>query len=512
VSAPAAVTASATAAFAALCVLFVRQEGLGTFADDSVSYLVMAQVFSPWHAVSPAVADAFLREAFYPPLFSLLLAITGAAHDFSLAHAINAVLVAAFLPLVYLLGVRWIGGRAAAVAAMLAVALLPSLWIHARAILSEPLFGLLLLGLFWTLEASLPARRKRFLLSLILVALVLTRTAGLPLAVAFAAWALLRRGLPRSERLAEAMPGLLALVAYAAWALVRPAEATDINAFAAGDRIREIAASAQPLSLLAAGTMRQLHAMGEAWTAALLLFWVEGQPARPLLAAVAGALALGGLVQRFAAGRADAWIAAAYLGLYLLWPFQDQMTRFLFPLVPVLMLYAFCFVQLLARRIGRPTASAALLALLVATLAAPGLAFLYQRSRAPEPHAGIIDWYRTPDLAAARTRSSVHLDLEADMRAIRAHTQPGDRVMWVAPAYVALLASRHGVAAPPSWLPPARYRAEVDARRPDFIYLSAYHPRDTIRDSAWRTGRAALEGWGEIVHARPGAVLLKRRD
>jgi len=42
----------------------------------------MAQVFSPWQAASPAVSAAFAREAFYPPLFPVVLRVgrSGAPH------------------------------------------------------------------------------------------------------------------------------------------------------------------------------------------------------------------------------------------------------------------------------------------------------------------------------------------------------------------------------------------------------------------------------------------------
>lgn len=501
-NAPAAAVGAATAAFAVLCAAFVRQDGLGTFADDSVSYLVMAQVFSPWQGASAAVAEAFAREAFYPPLFPVLLALTGAAHDFALAHVVNALLVAACLPLAYLLGLRWLADRRAALAAVLAVALLPTLWIHARGILSEPLFSLLLLAALWLVDAPIREPAKAALLALALAALVLTRTAGVPVALALAAWALLRPGASWKGRLTAAAPGLLALGAYLAWTALRPPEVVDSNAVMAGERMRAILQSAQPWAVVAAGIARQAQAMADAWAGALLLFWVEGQPARPLLAGAFGVLALGGLAHRFVAGRADAWMTIAYVALYLLWPFYDQMTRFLFPVIPVLVLYSFCAVTALARGIGRSTAAAAVLALAIATLAAPGLAFIQQRFRAPEPHASIVDWYRTPDLAAARARAAVHLGLAEDMRTIRRLTAPDERVMWVAPAYIALLADRRAVAAPDARLGPEAYRQAVGERAPHVVFLSAYHPRDTIRDEAWRSARAALAGQGELIHER----------
>lgn len=510
-SVPAAVAGAATAAFAVLCAAFVRQDGLGTFADDSVSYLVMAQVFSPWQPASAAVADAFSREAVYPPLFPLLLAVAGTAHDYARAHVLTALLVAACLPLVYLLAVRWLGDRRAALAALLAVALLPSLWIQARGILSEPLFCLLLLAAFWALDAPMRERRRAVLLGVLLAALVLTRTAGVPVALALLAWAALRPGLGAKERAAAAWPVLVAIAAYVGWVTLRPAQVADPNMEMARERLQAILSSEQPWAMLASGIARQAQSMAEAWAGGMLLFWVDGQPVRPLLSGVVGVLALGGLAHRFVSGRADAWMLAAYLVLYLLWPFYDQMTRFLFPAIPVLVLYAFCALLVLAKRIDRRAAAGAVLALTIVTLAAPGLAFIYQRFQVREPHARIVDWYRTPDLAAARARAQVHLGLAADMQEIRALTAPGARVMWVAPAYIALLADRHAMPAPPASLGPQRYHAAVDAARPDYVLLTTFHPRDTIRDDAWRVGAQALQEWGEPVRSRADAVLLRRR-
>src|SRR6185436_6286092 len=101
-----------------------------------------------------AVAAAFPREAFYPPLFPLVLALAGAAHNTAWAHAVTALLLAASIPLLYLLGIRLLEDRRAAAAAALCVVLSPSIWINAKGILSEPLFCLLLVATLYTLEAG----------------------------------------------------------------------------------------------------------------------------------------------------------------------------------------------------------------------------------------------------------------------------------------------------------------------------------------------------------------------
>jgi hypothetical protein len=274
-----------------------------------------------------------------------------------------------------------------------------------------------------------------------------------------------------------------------------------------------IAAASDPWLALAASVARQATAQAEAWAGSLILFWPQGQAVRLALVSLIGALALCGLALRFREGRADAWMAAAYLVTFLLWPFYDQMTRFLFPLLPVLILYALLAASALARMLRRPPLAAqAVHVLLVASLAVPALAFIQSRARADGPFVLITDWYRTPGLDEARRRAQVHLDLMADMEAIRALTQPQDRVMWVAPSYIALLAQRHGVPAPSAELAPDAYREAVARAHPDYIFLSVYHPRDTLRDAAWQAGLAALGRDAQAIRVRQGAsgsILLK---
>lgn len=498
---PGLAVAALTLMFAWSCAAFVWQPTLASFADDSVSYLVMAQVFSPFQPASAAVAAAFPREAFYPPLFPLALALTGAAHHMAWAHAVTALLLAASLPFVYLLGARWLCSRGAAAAAVACVALLPSLWINTKGILSEPLLCLLLVATFWFLEKEKTAVWK---LALLMAALALTRTAALPMIAGFGLWALTRRGMPLPARAWAAAPALAAFATYGLWMLLRPVLTEDDYARIVLERGRVFFdGPAGFWTTLAASIARQANAIVEAWAGSLLLYWVEGRPLRFALAGLVGVLALAGLALRLARGRADGWMVAAYLATLLAWPFYEQMERFLFPVVPAMVLYAFQAAGEALQRLGRPAALAhALLVALLLTLAVPAMAFIYQRSQASGRVADITDWYRAPDLARARTRSQVHLDLLDDMQAIRALTRPEDRVMWVVPSYLALLADRRGVAAPEASLGPEAYRQAVSRSGADYVFLSRYHPRDTIRDTAWQSGLRLVAADSKVVHTR----------
>jgi hypothetical protein len=496
-----------TLAFALLLAAFVRQPALATFADDSVSYLVMAQVFSPYQAATPAVAAAFAREAFYPPLFPALLALAGAAHDIAWAHIVTALILASCIPVTYLLGLRWLGDRRVAAVAVLCVALLPALWVNAMGILSEPLFCLLLLGTLCVLASggegeSADGAARLGMLALLMAAMILTRTAALAMIAAYALWVFTRRDQPFALRLRAALPAGVAIVSYLAWMLLRPAVTTDSYARIVLEHGGGFLGADSPLAAIGASLLRQANAVAEAWVGSLLLFWVEGRPVRTLLAVALGCLALAGLGMRCAAGKADGWMMAAYLGTFLAWPFYDQMGRFLFPVLPVLVLYAFWTVSRVLQRLDRPSALGhGLLALLMLSLSAPALGFMSQRAQLPR-YAGIVDWYRTPDLAQARARAQLHLDLFADMEEIRNRTRPEDRVMWVAPSYLALLAGRHGLAAPDAALAPAAYRQAVRDSGADYVFLSLYHPRDTIRTVAWQGGTRAMTGHAKVVHLR----------
>ena len=499
-SLPDLAAAAITLAFALACALFVRQPTLAGLADDSVSYLVMAQVFSPWQAASPAVHAAFPSEAFYPPLFPLVLALAGTAHDLAAAHVLTALVLALSLPAAYLLGKRWLESAGAAAAAVLVVALLPALWINAKGILSEPLFCLLLLATLLELEAG---RKRPWLLASLMAGMLLTRTAAIAPIAAYAAWAFVRGGLGAGSRLKAMLPVLIAVVAYGAWILLRPAATADSYARILLDNAAALGASGDPWSAAGAIVGRQLHAIGEGWLGSLLIFWVEGRPARTLLAAAVGVLAVAGLVLRLREGKADGWMTGAYLLMFLVWPFYDQMGRFLFPILPVLVLYAFLAGGRLLQVAHRPAALGhGAVALLTLSLTVPALGFIYQRAQARGRVAEIVDWYRTPDLAQARARAEVHLGLLADMDAIRSLTHTGERVMWTVPAYIALLAGREGVKAPDAALGTDAYLIAVRKSGADYVFLSRYHPRDTLSDAAWQAGMRALTWRPATAHVR----------
>src|SRR5260221_2105312 len=223
---------------------------------------------------------------------------------------------------------------------------MPSLWMNTKGILSEPLFCLLLVATFWVLEKEAGSGAV-WKAALLMAALALTRTAALPMIAVYGLWALAQRGTaPKGSalrtRVVAATPAIAAFAAYGLWVLLRPSQTED-------DYARIVLERGQGFfdgpggfwAALAASLLRQSNAIVEGWAGSLMLFWVEGQPLRFALACVVGLFWLAGVAVRLRRGRADGWMAAAYVATLMAWPFYDQMERFLFPILPVLILYAF---------------------------------------------------------------------------------------------------------------------------------------------------------------------------
>src|SRR5258705_2239689 len=73
---------------AAPVAFFTWQSQLATFGDDSASYLTLANYFSP--SGSAIVSQWAGYHSNFPPLFPLLLALTGGAQDLHMAYALVA--------------------------------------------------------------------------------------------------------------------------------------------------------------------------------------------------------------------------------------------------------------------------------------------------------------------------------------------------------------------------------------------------------------------------------------
>jgi hypothetical protein len=479
----------------ACAIAFAWQPGLATFHDDSVSYLLMAQAFSPWHAVSPAVAAAWPHEK-YPPLFPALIALAGAAYDWRWAHAIVA---ACFGASVWLLGAhaaRITASARVGLAVALVYALLPGAWLNMKGVLSEfPYMALAFAALVAHRRfAEDPRLSRAGLLAVLLAGAMLTRTIGIALWLAFAivelaAWIGLR------ERQRARRAGWLlgaSLAALASWYALRPAGGDDAYV-QFGTQVAGRVATQGPGWLL--GLMASnLGAIFDAWLNALVIYWGEATQPKFLLCAALGMAGLGAIAWRALRFEADGVYVIAFLGILAAWPFPGQMYRLALPVLPLLLCaIAWAAAQLLRGRLDAAAVKrgAAYVGLIPLAFCVPALFYIAQRANAGAQSSpgvqAIMEYYRIPFRPAAEAEAQLQLRAFADMERIRAATREGDRVMGYGPAYIALLAQRHGVPLDP----PAdadNLERQIRAGQADYVYLSTVNPRD----SAHRLGNPLM--------------------
>ena len=474
---------------AGLAILFTWQPGLASLYDDSVFYLMMAQAFSPFGRAAASVLASAPFDT-YPPFLPLLLALGGGAFDWRVAHAIVA---ACFGASVFLLGLhaRALTGCARmGLAAALVYAFMPGVWLNVKGILSEFPYMALSFGALVVharARGATPSTGRACVLGALLAALLLTRTIGVALIAAIAACEALRfwreRDALRLVRLAWVVG--IPVAAAALWIGVRPSSGQDAYV-EFGARMAQGTAqqgAAWALSMAAANA----SALVDAWLNALLIFWGEWWKPGFLLACLLGAVGFAATLARALRGEPDGLYCLAFLAIVLAWPFPGQMYRLALPVIPLVMANALWAWQQLLLRVRSETAErrAPWIVVLPLALCAPAVLFyIVERARAPQDpdppwrNADIAEFYRVPSGPAAAANAAAQIAVFRDLERIRATTPETARVLWYAPAYVALLAQRHGVRLERP-ADAAGLAAQVRATRADFIYLANLHPRDS---------------------------------
>lgn len=483
---------------------FVWSNSLGSFADDSVSYLLMAQCWSPYYQPSALIIEACQYER-YPPLFPGLLAVTGLAHSIPFAHGFIALCFAAVVVLTFILANAYYQKPALAYSASLLVALMPASWINVLSILSENLYlGLSLLILYLThriQNTTSPSARNRLLLAfgLLLSALLLTRTIGISLSAAVFASITLRRWQPTDRPLAYIT--VLATGLASIWYVMHSPGGeisyhqdlrTQLQALLTGKT------SLWPL------LAPQIENGTQAWFSNFLIYWYHETDLNFLLTAGFGGLALLGLGLRLRQHQIDAWYVVWYGLILVVWPYPGQIPRFLYAIVPVMVIHAGYALLTLNQRWPRyPLAMTVMAMMLVTTALATG--FIYQRAQYDNDNPAHTlafthnpDFYRYADLATAERIGLLHASLFTDMQRLQQTTPESARIAWFTRSYLPYLAHRSMVPLPatPS---AADFRNELLRLRPDFIFLSHLHPRDTRPQTNGLHGYPAVQPFTTVV-------------
>jgi hypothetical protein len=360
--------------------------------------------------------------------------------------------------------------------------------------------------------ATDPRLPRAALLGVLVAAAMLTRTIGVALWAALACVEIIEylraHDAMRMKRAALVLASSAA--ALLAWYLVRPAGGEDAYVQFGGEVARR--AAGDGAGWLAGLVASNAEAIFSAWLNALLVYWGEATQPKFLAGAALFAAGLACIAWRAVRRELDAVYCLFFLAILAAWPFPGQMYRLALPVFPLILAALLWGVARVALRIAAPGAAvraACYAAIIPLAFCVPALFYIAQRAIAGASGKNqgvqdIMEYYRIPFRPEAEAQAARQLRAFADMDRIRASTREGERVMAHGPAYVALLARRHGVA-----LDPVRDAAglaqQVRREGADYVYLSTVHPRD----SAHRLGdplapAAYLAGTASLVWQRAG--------
>jgi hypothetical protein len=478
------------AAAGAAMVAFCWHGVVATVGDDSVSYLTLARRLSFWRP-DPLAAPWAPYFANFPPLFPALLAVTGGAYDLLVARMVVAAGAVVSFVLVHVYARERLGDGASAFAVTVLFLLLPGMWLGLAGILSESTYLALSLAAFIH-----EARRTRpesgvrayVMLGCLLAAAVLARTAGFALVVAYAARlaleALRARRFPQARRW---LPVALPVAAQLAWIASRP-------------RL-PVGAYQETVGMLAQLWLQQTASiLAESW-GYLSRGWIgvfAGDAAGGAGAAAAFGLvaltALAGATRAALHGRLDGWYVLVSAAMLLGWKFnEDNSRRLLYPLLPLVLLHAAEAVRAAAARLGPRLAPwlPRLALAFIAALVLPASAGILRKAFDRDPYfpdlayrpAAMKEYYGVVDAAGAMDEALRDASVLAGMSYLEQWTEPGSRVMWVRPEYVAVLGRRDGVPLFLRW-DRATLAREIRRTRTDFVIASRNFKNDLATDTA----------------------------
>ncbi len=347
------------------------------FTSDDAVYLLLADIYSPYKTASLPVYTLIREQSLFPPLFPLVLGVLGAGSE---SPALAAFISTGMLLLSIAIAGIWLWRESARPATALFITLLlcflPGTLVLSQEIWSEFLFMILIYS------ALLPGTRHRLLardwlaMAALIALATLTRTVGVALLPAF--FVLLYRHRVRAGMVYAFISTAPFLLWYVTAELLRDNAgytATLGSALPAYSfptllellQVKLFAMYQALLWLFASVDSGRIHYL---FSSLVLL---------PLLT-----LAVKVWFARTRCGKPDAVFITGYLFIILIWPYGDvyYVSRFLFPVLPVLLLYASIGVQELFHNRAVKSAVQALLIIALVVVTVPSIVQFTRRAYA----------------------------------------------------------------------------------------------------------------------------------
>jgi len=455
--------------YTTIAIKFIWHDNLSTFASDSANYMLMALYLSPWEEASLPIQSLWPYQE-YPPLFPLVLALTGVVHNMIAAHVFTLFILIAALPLIYLFAKQCFATKWQALSIISIFVISPSTWMNILGILSENLYILLsfiILVLFQKLK--LQTIKISVILGILLSALMLTRTIGIAMFAAYLFSGFLLYKGKEINKIIYLIPIFITISINSVAKLLHQSSIPS-------QYIRQ-------LRDLEFGN--QFNAIIDAWFSSWQFYWVDNLMLPYGIVLVTGLFACFGLIYRLITLKFDAIYVAVYLLILLLWPHPGQALRFIYPIQAVLLIYAFYFLNYLFNKYSStsPHKPITLLLLLMSSVVIPPLSFAYNRYNigSENGYNHIKEFYRFSDLKNASISAAIQTIMFKDMEYIKNNTNKNDLILHFSSTYIALLANRHSKDIAFNYSDEKIYTVNNIADA-DYIYLSRLHPRKSKED------------------------------
>jgi len=305
------------------------------FTSDDAVYLLLADRYSPWiNPDSPVPAFVSLQSHF-PPLYPLALGLLGAGSgNPAYAAAINT----GFLLLAIIVAGQWArretGSDTAFAAMVITLSVLPGTLIFAQELWSEFLFMIFTYGVFALAVPARPLRREWTAMALLAALAALSRATGIVL-IAAVCTALIRHR-PRQAPVYAAVCLLPLLPWYVSKTFYQENTGYQDIFFTALNNLPLI----DPVDFLA-GKIRVLLD-STLWLFSSVESGVLHQGYSTIIILIGLVFSFAGFLIRLRHMKVDAFFLLLYMPVMLIWPYDDVyfVSRFLYPLIPLLLFYA----------------------------------------------------------------------------------------------------------------------------------------------------------------------------
>lgn len=317
---------------------FTLFDGFTTFSNDAANYVLLARKWSPFF--SPSDAELFTWPVQnFPPGFPWVLAITGASETLWLSHALVSFCMICSLILAGWLTYRrldWLMGGLL----ILALVSLPGVVTSSLGILSENLYLLLSLSVLMTYSYI---KRKQnttwglyLLLSFFLTFTVLTRTIGIAIFGALFLVTLLDSELARKVKNRLYISIASSVILWQSWVIFNPQSSDLTYGFSIEYIIGSKAGLTDVLTFLWHSFNVNTMQILSSWSHYLFLthsnLWFF------LFSYIVFIVCLIGLGLRLLQLKLDSLYIVFYLIILLFWPHPGEMTRFLHPIMFLMIL------------------------------------------------------------------------------------------------------------------------------------------------------------------------------